>query len=102
VESVNLVYAPRAQHDLLDLPRKIAEQVIGDHDVLKVRPWPSTKVKKIKGHAYWELKTGDYRSLFVFGSNTVVFLRIINRKNLEKAIRRIDPKFLKLWLRDKA
>ncbi len=102
MEGVNLVYAPRSQHDLLEFPRQIAEQIISDHDLLKVRPWPSTKVKKIKGHPYWELKTGDYRSLFVFESNTAVFLRIINRKNLEKAIRRIDLKFLKLWLRDKA
>ncbi|MBI3597027.1 MAG: type II toxin-antitoxin system RelE/ParE family toxin [Nitrospirae bacterium] len=101
MENVDLIYAPRAQRDLLDLPRKFADQILNDHDLLKTRPWPNTKVKKIKGHPYWELKTGDYRSLFIVESNEVVFLRIVNRKNLETAVKRIDLRTLWLWLRDK-
>ena len=101
MESVKLVYAPRAQRDLLEFPRKIADQIIHDHDLLKTQPWPSTKIKKLSGPPYWEIKTGDYRSLFVFESHTVVFLRIVNRKDLERAVRRIDLKALRLWLRDK-
>ena len=101
MESVDLIYAPRAQRDLLELPKKNAEQIINDHDLLKTRPWPTAKVKKIKGHPYWELKTGDYRSLFVVEQGAIVFLRIVNRKDLENAIKRIDLKTLRLWLIDK-
>jgi mRNA-degrading endonuclease RelE of RelBE toxin-antitoxin system len=76
VESADLIYAPRAQRDLVELPRKNAEQIINDHDLLKTPPWPTTKVKKIKGHPY--CKTGDYRSLFVIEQGSVVFLRIVS------------------------
>ncbi len=98
--NVNLVYAPRAQRDLLDLPLKIVHQILDDHDLLKARPWPSTKVTRLRGYPYWEMKTGDYRSLFVVEATTVVLLRIVNRRDLEKAIRRIDLKAIALWFKD--
>ncbi len=101
MHGVELIYAPRAERDLLALPRKHVHPILSDHDLLRTRTWPAGKVKRLTGQPYWEIKSGDYRSLFVQEHGRVIFLRIVNRKDLEKTIKRIDPKALWTWLREK-
>lgn len=94
-----LVYAPRAQRDLLALQKRFARQVLEDLDILEAPPWPPGKVKKLRGSDFWEIKTGDFRAIFWPSGRDVVILRVVNRRDLEKAIGRIDVRALVGWLR---
>jgi len=95
-----LVYVPRAQHDLLGLPQNVAGQILDDVEILTNPPWPKGKVKKIRGQKFWEIRTGNYRTLFIPEGEKIVILRVVNRKDLEKAIKRIDVRFLVRWLHE--
>jgi len=98
VDKLKLVYAPRAQRDLMRLPRRNALQVLEDLELLETRPWPAGMVKKLRGLDYWEVKTGDFRTIFFTEKDRAVILRVVNRRDLEQAIDRIDISALKQWL----
>ena len=95
---LKLVYAPRAQRDLMKLPKRNALRILEDLELLETRPWPPAKVKKLRGLEYWEIKTGDFRTVFLPQKDRAVILRVINRRDLEQAIDRIDIRALKQWL----
>jgi mRNA-degrading endonuclease RelE of RelBE toxin-antitoxin system len=99
VDECDIVYAPRAQRDLLKLEQKFALQILDDLELLRTPPWPRGKVKKLRGQDCWEIKTGDYRTIFWPRKRLVVILRIVNRRELEAAIGRIDVRALLAWLR---
>ena len=94
-----LVYAPRAQRDLLKLEKRFALQILDDLELLEHPPWPAGKVKKLRGREYWEIKTGDFRTIFWLHQKEVVILRVVNRRDLEKALGRIDLQAILQWLR---
>lgn len=93
-----LIYAPRAQRDLEELEQRNALRILDDLEILVTPPWPPGKVKKLRGHDYWEIKTGDFRAIFRPQGKTVVVLRVINRRDLGKAIDRINMRALREWL----
>ena len=95
-----LIYAPRAQRDLMKLPKDQALAVLDDLEILCDPPWPAGKVKKLKGQDYWEIRTGDFRTIFLPVKKTVVILRVVNRRDLEAAIERIDVRALLKWLKE--
>lgn len=95
-----LVYAPRAQRDLLALPKRHSRQILEDLDLLRNPPWPPGKVKKLRGQDFWEIKTGDYRTLFWPHGKKVVILRAVNRRDLERTLGRINVRALVEWLRE--
>ena len=97
----NLVYAPRAQRDLLSLPKRYALQILEDLELLQEPPWPPGKVKKLHGHDFWEIKTGSYRTIFLPRGKDVIILRIINRRDLEKTLGRINIRTLIEWIRER-
>lgn len=101
MDSRELVYASRAQRDLHELEKRDALQVLDDLELLATPPWPRGKVKKLRGHDFGEIKTGDFRTLFWPYGNKVVILRVVNRRDLERAIQRIDVRVLVQWLRTK-
>lgn len=96
-----LLYAPRAQKDIRKLPSREARQILDDLEKIRVpqREWPSTQVKKLHGHPYWEIKTGDFRSIFILQRRKIVVLRVVNRRDLDREIKRIDLRWLVDWLR---
>lgn len=96
----DLVYAPRAQRDLGELGKADALRVLDDLELLQTPPWPAGKVKKLRGQEFWEIKTGDFRTLFWPQGKKVVILRVVNRRDLEAAIKRIDVSALLAWLRE--
>ena len=95
-----LVYAPRAQRDLEGLERRNALQILEDLELLESPPWPPGKVKKLRGQEFWEIKTGDFRTLFWPHGKKVVILRVVNRRDLERAIGRIDVRALVRWFQE--
>ena len=96
-----LVYSPRAQRDLLALQKRFTRQILDDLVVLEAPPWPPGKVKRLRGCDFWEIRTGDYRTIFWPSGREVVILRVVNRRDLEKAIGRIDIGALVRWLRER-
>lgn len=97
----SLVYSPRAQRDFQKLPTKEVNRILDDLDKLAAaqKDWPMNQVKKLRGHPYWEMKTGDFRSIFLLQRQKVVVLRIVNRRELEREIKRIDWRWLTEWLK---
>ena len=100
MDKYQLVYAPKAQADLLELPQSIANQILDDIEILLQPPWPAGRVKKIKGQKFWEIRSGDYRTLFIPEGDKMVILRVVNRKDLERAIKRIDVRTIVCWLHE--
>jgi len=98
VDRRRLLYAPRAQRDLARIARDQALQILEDVEILETPPWPPGKVKKLRGADYWEIKTGDWRTIFLPEGKKVVVLRVVNRRDLERAIKRIDVRALLRWL----
>ena len=96
-----IIYAPRAQRDLGKIEKDDALRILADIEILMNPPWPSGKVKKLRGVDYWEIKTGNYRTIFWTQKNTVVILRVVNRRDLEDAIERIDVRALLRWMRQR-
>ena len=93
-------FFPRAIRDLEDLDRRYSRQVLEDIERLARPPWPPAKVKKLRGLSLWEVKTGDYRSLFVIKRNDLIIVRVVNRRDLERAIGRIDVRVILAWLQE--
>jgi mRNA-degrading endonuclease RelE of RelBE toxin-antitoxin system len=65
-----------------------AERVLDDLQILKEIPWPGPpKVKRLRGHGLFRLHMGDYRSVFEERKGTVVVLRIVDRKEFDRALK---------------
>ena len=81
-----------ATDDLEDIPDKLREQIISDIRSLSINPFPSRSgIKKLKGFKppLYRLRSGDYRALYRIESNTVTIMRAIDRKELERIIKRL-------------
>ena len=96
-----VILAPKAKRDLFKLRKRDAGLIVEGLGLLKAPPWPPGKVKKLRGVDYWEIKTGDYRSLFLTEGKKVIVLRIINRRDLFRAVKHIDVTAVVRWLQDK-
>lgn len=80
--------SPRALRDLGGVPAEAAREILDDLELLKKTPWPGPpKVKKLRGHDLYRLKTGEYRSVFEIRGEKVVVLRIVGRKELERVLK---------------
>ena len=91
-------FAPAAERDWLKLPRRDAERILDDLALLESPPWPAGKIKPLRGCSYWEIKTGDYRSLFLPVRKAVIILRVVHRRDLERAVKQITPAAVAQWL----
>ena len=82
----------------MGLENRFALQILKDLDLLRRPPWPVGKVKRLAGGEYWEMKSGDFRTIFWPHQKDVVVLRVVDRRDLEKAIGRIDVRAVRAWL----
>ena len=80
---------PKAVRDLERLDEKYTRQILEDLELLRVSPWPPGKIKKLRGTPLWEVKTGDYRSLFLPDGARAAVARVVNRRDLDTAIERL-------------
>ncbi len=96
-----VVLYPRAQRDLVRMEKRYARQICADLPLLRTPPWPRGKVKRLHGCPFWEMKTGDFRAVFLPEGKSVIILRIVDRKGLDLAISGIDRRAVESWLRER-
>ena len=78
----------RAWRDLESFPRDQAEAILDDLQLLRSHPGPGPpKVKRLRGVPYFRLRTGDVRSIVTRAGQTVIVLRIVARKDLERVMK---------------
>ena len=97
-----VIIAPRAERDLRKLTKKNALMVAENLKLLRAARWPANKVKKLRDVGFWEIKTGDYRSLFVLEGTKVGVLIVIHRRDLSRTIKHINVIEAVRWLREKS
>ncbi len=96
-----LVYYPRAQRDLEALEKRFARRILDALLILGSPPWPPGKVKKLHGCDFWELKCGDFRAMFLPRGKKVILVRVVNRRDLGKALGGIDRRAVDRWLKER-
>ena len=78
----------RAWRDLESFPRDQAEAILDDLQLLRFHPWPGPpKVKRLSGFPYFRLRTGNVRSIVTRADQTVIVLRIVARKDLDRVLK---------------
>jgi mRNA-degrading endonuclease RelE of RelBE toxin-antitoxin system len=81
-----------AANDLKDISKEIRNQVLQDLKALEISPFPSgTHIKRLKGFRppLCRLRSGDFRILFYIQGDMVTMLRVIDRKLLERVLKRL-------------
>jgi mRNA interferase RelE/StbE len=78
--------------DLKDAPKEVRDQIHRDLRNLESAPFPSeTYIKRLKGFRppVYRLRPGDFRILYHIRENNVIILLVIDRKILERVIKRL-------------
>jgi len=81
-----------AAKDLDDVPPAARAQVIEDLRTLEENPTARPpRIKRLKGFPFplYRLRSGDFRVLYRIDATTITAMRVINRKDLEKTLRRL-------------
>ena len=81
-----------AAHDLDSISDDLRRRLLQDIHILSTNPFPfGSNVKKLKGFRspLYRLRAGDYRVLYRVVEETVIILRVIDRKDLERIIKRM-------------
>lgn len=81
-----------AAKDLDALPPTARDQVIEDLRTLEEHPLArSPRIKRLKGFPFplYRLRSGDSRVLYRIDATTVTAMRVIDRKDLERTLRRL-------------
>jgi mRNA-degrading endonuclease RelE of RelBE toxin-antitoxin system len=96
----DIIFFPKAVRDLEKLDQRYVRQILSDLELLRNVPWPPGKIKKLRGTILWEAKTGDYRSLLFLEEEKAIVTRVVNRRDLDAAIDRLDIAYVLKWLRE--
>lgn len=81
-----------AAGDLEVIPDKLRNQIVEAINSLAQKPLPAgSTVKKLKGFKppLYRLRSGDFRVLYRVHGSTILVMRIIDRKDLERTIKRL-------------
>ena len=88
-----VVLTEHAVADLEEVAKERREQIQRDLKTLQTSPLPSgTQIKRLKGFRppIYRLRSGDFRVLFRIREDKVTVLRVIDRKLLERVIKRLN------------
>jgi mRNA interferase RelE/StbE len=88
-----VVLTQHAIADLEEVPKELKEQIHRDLKTLQTSPLPSgTQIKRLKGlrPPVYRLRSRDYRVLYQIRGDVVNVLRVIDRKLLERVIKRLN------------
>ena len=78
--------------DLKGISKELREQIHRDLKALEISPYPSgTYIKRLRGFRppVYRLRSGNFRILYHIREDNVTILRVIDRKLLERAIKRL-------------
>ena len=78
--------------DLTGISKDFRDQIHRDLKALESAPFPSGAfIKRLKGFRplVYRLRSGDFRVLYHIQADNVIILRVIDRKVLERAIKRL-------------
>ena len=81
-----------AVDDIKDISEKLRDQIHHDLEALESVPFPAgTRIKRLKGFRppIYRLRSGDLRILYQIQGNMVTILRVIDRKLLNRVLKRI-------------
>jgi mRNA interferase RelE/StbE len=81
-----------ATSDLKDIPKELRDRIHQDIKALESGPFPSgSHIKRLRGFRppVYRLRSGDFRILYHIQQNIVMILRVIDRKLLERVLRRL-------------
>ena len=81
--------------DLKDISRELRDQIHRDLRNLESAPFPSgTYIKRLKGFRppVYRLRSGNFRILYRTQEGSVTILRVIDRKLLDRAIKKLAIK----------
>jgi mRNA-degrading endonuclease RelE of RelBE toxin-antitoxin system len=82
-----------AQRDLDDIPATERDAVVEELRLLEKDPLPAGKnLKKLRGpkRSVWRLRHGNYRILYHVEGGQVMVVRVVNRRDLERAAERLE------------
>jgi len=81
-----------AAEDLDKIPPEARKRLVDEIQRLRSDPFPSDspskKLKRFKSPVY-RRREGDFRILYRIEAETIFILRVINRKDLERILRRL-------------
>jgi mRNA-degrading endonuclease RelE of RelBE toxin-antitoxin system len=86
------VYLTRpAVNDLEEISEPVRSRILNDISSLERDPFPAGQSKKLKGFKFplFRLRAGNHRVLYRIDQDVVTVMRVIDRKDLEKTIRRL-------------
>jgi mRNA interferase RelE/StbE len=81
-----------AADDLNQIPAETRKEILSDIRQLSFAPFPpGTNIKKLRGFKppLYRLRTGDFRILYRVEARTIFIIRVINRKELDRIIKRL-------------
>jgi len=82
-----------AVDDLDCIPEISKKKIIPSIKKLSTAPFsPGPKIKKLKGFKppIFRMRSGDFRVIYRVHDRTIVILRVIDRKDLERIIKRLN------------
>ena len=88
-----ILFSFRAIADLEEVSKELRKQIQRDLKALQTSPLPSgTQTKRLKGFRppIYRLRSGDFRVLYRIREDKVTILRVIDRKLLERVIKRLN------------
>lgn len=81
-----------AAKDLDALPSADRDQVAAALGTLETEPLgPPPRIKRLRGFAFplYRVRSGDYRALYRMDEAVVTVMRVIHRRELERALRQL-------------
>ena len=92
MEFFNIQTTQTAVDDLNNIPKELRNKILPDIRNLSSNPFLfGSSIKKLKGFKLplYRLRSGDYRILYRVQGHLITIMRIIDRKELERVIRRL-------------
>ena len=87
-----VILTAHAIGDLRGLPKEYHAQLHQDLKTLPLNPFPQgSTIKRLKGFRppVYRFRSGDYRVLYFIRGSKIIILRVIDRKTLEREIKRL-------------
>ena len=92
MNSFHVTLTETAIGDLKGISKELRDQIHQDLKALESAPFPSgTNIKRLKAFRppIYRLRSGNFRILYRIQVNNVTILRVIDRKLLERIIKRL-------------